>query len=65
MSSNLEQSSLFCKNKTYIHHMQLHLGQLKQFRPLVLIDGISGQLDGINPNEIQSISIPQDAPAQQ
>lgn len=45
--------------------MQLHLGQLKQFRPLVLIDGISGQLDGINPNEIQSISIPQDAPAQQ
>ncbi|MGM9738765.1 MAG: SusC/RagA family TonB-linked outer membrane protein [Candidatus Cryptobacteroides sp.] len=37
------------------------IGTLNNSAPLVLIDGISGQLDGINPNDIESISILKDA----
>lgn len=37
------------------------IGTLNNSSPLVLIDGISGQLDGINPNDIESISILKDA----
>lgn len=37
------------------------IGTLNNSDPLVLIDGVSGSLDGVNPNDIESVSILKDA----
>lgn len=37
------------------------IGTLNDSNPLVLIDGVSGNLDAVNPNDIESISILKDA----
>lgn len=37
------------------------IGTLNNSEPLVLIDGVAGALDGVNPNDIESISVLKDA----
>lgn len=37
------------------------IGTLGNSNPLVLIDGVEGSLDGVNPNDIESISVLKDA----
>lgn len=37
------------------------VGTLSDSNPLVLVDGVEGSLDGVNPNDIESISILKDA----
>lgn len=37
------------------------IGTLNNSEPLVLIDGVAGVLDGVNPNDIESISVLKDA----